>query len=175
MAGLGHLLSGMLDEGAGQLDADAFQAALADHAISQRFDITRDEFRGTVRCLARYKIEGLFAQDEFVSDFDSEGDLRGHHIPVIADKRGKANKHDRIESTEAYFHRRWVWFNIEEKESADQQELLDQYYNFEKGSQAHDDGPDCAHGGFTEVNLLAFQEAFEPRIAQHENHGRNDY
>ncbi len=59
LAGLGHLLSGMLDEGAGPLDADAFQAALADHAISQRFDITRDEFRGTVRCLSRYRDEAF--------------------------------------------------------------------------------------------------------------------
>jgi hypothetical protein len=122
-----------------------------------------------------YKIEGLFAQDEFVSDFDTEGDLRGYHIPVVADKRGKANKHDRIESTEAHFHRRWCYFNIEEKESADQIELLDQYYNFEKGSQANDDGPDCAHGGITEVNLLAFQEAFEPIISGYEGAERNSY
>lgn len=36
-----------------------------------------------------YFIEGLFAMDEFVNDFDTEGDERGYHIPVVADKRGK--------------------------------------------------------------------------------------
>ena len=52
LAGLANFMSGMLDEGAGHLDSDAFQSALADHAISLRFDASRDEFRGTMRCLA---------------------------------------------------------------------------------------------------------------------------
>ena len=34
-----------------------------------------------------YKIEGSFAQDEFVSDFDAEGKKRGYIIPVVADKK----------------------------------------------------------------------------------------
>lgn len=35
----------------------------------------------------RYWIEGLFSMDEFVNDFDAEGDARGYYIPVKADKR----------------------------------------------------------------------------------------
>lgn len=97
------------------------------------------------------KIEGLFAQDEFISDFDTEGDLRGWHIPVIADKRSKEGKYDRVAGTQGYFQRRWVFFNIEEKDTADQIELLDQYYSFERGSSAHDDGPDAVHGAFREL------------------------
>ncbi|MGL4727678.1 MAG: M16 family metallopeptidase [Bosea sp. (in: a-proteobacteria)] len=55
MPGLSYFISAMLDEGAGHLNAEAFQAQLADHAISQRFDASRDEFRGTVRSLAKHR------------------------------------------------------------------------------------------------------------------------
>jgi predicted phage terminase large subunit-like protein len=110
-----------------------------------------------------YKIEGLFAQDEFINDFDLEGDERGFHIPIIADKRGKANKEDRIESTEGYFERMWVFFNEAEKDNSDQIELRDQYLSFEKGSGAHDDGPDCAHGCFDDLNRSTHAAAFPVR------------
>lgn len=119
--------------------------------------------------------EGLFAQDEFVNDFDNEGDERGYHIPITPDKRGKANKDDRIDSTEGFFERRWVWFNEDEKTSSDQTELIDQYLSFEKGSQAHDDGPDAVHGGFDQVNRMAFVEKFEPRIGHRSEVGKNRY
>lgn len=95
----------------------------------------------------RYMIEGLFAMDEFVSDFDIEGEKRGYYIPVVADKRSKADKYDRIESLSGYFERKNVFFN-EEQKNADMQTLVDQFLAFEKGSQAHDDGPDAVHGAF---------------------------
>ncbi len=94
----------------------------------------------------RYMIEGLFAMDEFVSDFDIEGEKRGYYIPVTADKRSKADKYDRIESLSGYFERKWVFFNSEQQ-GEDMQTLIDQFLAFEKGSQAHDDGPDAVHGG----------------------------
>ncbi|MXV37683.1 phage terminase large subunit [Flavobacteriaceae bacterium Ap0902] len=95
----------------------------------------------------RYMIEGLFAMDEFVSDFDIEGEKRGYYIPVVADKRSKTDKYDRIESLSGYFERKNVFFN-EEQKNADMQTLVDQFLAFEKGSQAHDDGPDAVHGAF---------------------------
>jgi zinc protease len=55
LPGLSYFLSAMLDEGAGPLDAEAFQAELADHAISQSFEASRDEFHGTVRSLAKHR------------------------------------------------------------------------------------------------------------------------
>lgn len=122
-----------------------------------------------------YKIEGLFAMDEFVSEFDNEGDERGYHIPVIADKRGKANKFDRIESTEGVFERRWVFFNEDEKDHQDQIELRDQYLAFEKGSQANDDGPDGMHGAFDELERITFIERFEPRITARKSYSKNRY
>jgi predicted phage terminase large subunit-like protein len=124
----------------------------------------------------KYKFEGLFAQDEFVHEFDNEGDERGYHIPIIPDKRGKANKEDRIESTEGYFERHWVWFNEAEKESVDQIELIEQYMSFEKGSDAHDDGPDAVHGGIDEVNRTAHVEKFPPRMSSRADvYNENDY
>ena len=101
----------------------------------------------------RYYIEGLFSMDDFVNDFDEEGDLRGYYIPVTADTRPKANKYDRIEASQAFFERRNVYFNIDEKDNADQIELIDQYLAFEKGSGAAVDGPDAVEGGFSKLNV----------------------
>lgn len=143
------------------------------NAVKWLYDLYED--RHLANYNVKYKIEGLFAQDEFVSEFDSEGDERGYHIPVVADKRGKANKYDRIESTEGYFERLWCFFNEIEKDNLDQMELIDQYLAFEKGSNANDDGPDAAHGAIDEANRNAFIEKFEPRIGTHEHTGSNRY
>ena len=111
-----------------------------------------------------YKIDGLFAQDQFVNDFDTEGDERGYLIPVVANVKKYGNKYDHIESIEGYFLRRWVYWNEDEKGSIDQAECIDQFLAFEKGSQAHDDGPDDIAVGFKELNAMTFQARFEPRI-----------
>lgn len=112
----------------------------------------------------KYLIEGLFAMDEFVNDFDLVGDKRGYHIPVVADKRSKANKYDRIESISGHFERRDVIFNSAEQESPDQVQLIDQLLAFEKGSQANDDGPDALHGAFSELNKVTFVDKFPAKI-----------
>ena len=101
-----------------------------------------------------YFIEGLFAMDEFVNDFDAEGDTRGYYIPVRADKRPKGDKYDRIEATQSYFERRNVWFNIDERETPDQVELVDQYLAFEKGSGSMVDGPDAVEGALSLLNSV---------------------
>jgi predicted phage terminase large subunit-like protein len=102
-----------------------------------------------------YKIEGLFAQDEFINDFDEEGDTRDYYIPIVADKRPKEGKHDRVESILGFFERRNVWFNEDEKEDTDQVEAIEQFTSFEKGSKAHDDYPDAVHGAFRELEELS--------------------
>lgn len=111
----------------------------------------------------RYKIEGLFAQDEFVNDFDTEGDERGWYVPVTADKKSKDGKYERIESMTAYFDRGNVYFNDEYRDSIDFDKLLDQLYAFEKGSGANDDGPDAMQSGIVEVNKISFVTKFEPK------------
>jgi predicted phage terminase large subunit-like protein len=100
----------------------------------------------------RYMIEGLFAQDDFVNDFDTEGEARGYYIPMVADKRPKEGKYDRVESLCGFFERHNVYFNKTFLNN-DMQILIDQFLAFEKGSQAHDDGPDATHGAFSYLNM----------------------
>lgn len=52
LPGVGNLTTSLLDEGAGPLDAQAFQHALADHAVELHFDTGRDEIRGSLRTLS---------------------------------------------------------------------------------------------------------------------------
>jgi zinc protease len=51
-AGLVHTLAGLLDEGAGDMDAEAFQGALADNAIEFSCSAERDHFYVSMKCLA---------------------------------------------------------------------------------------------------------------------------
>jgi predicted phage terminase large subunit-like protein len=115
-----------------------------------------------------YNIDGAFAQDEFVNDFDSEGDERGYHIAVTADKASYGNKHDHIESVSGTFERLWVFFNSDEENSADQAETISQVLSFEKGSQAHDDGPDAIARAIKRLNKATFQDKFTARVQTRE-------
>lgn len=125
-----------------------------------------------------YVIEGLFAMDEFVNDFDTEGDERGYHIPVTADKRGKADKYDRVESTAGFFERHNVIFNILMQQNPDFITLVDQFLAFERGSQANDDGPDAWHGAQARLNKITFVDKFQPRTvsrAERRSKSKNNY
>lgn len=53
--GLVRLLSNTMDEGAGTLDSQSFQKALADHSITLMFSAGRDGFGGTLETLTRNK------------------------------------------------------------------------------------------------------------------------
>ena len=53
-AGAGALLASLLDEGAGDLEAEAFHRALDDHAIRLSFSAERDEFYGHLQTLSRH-------------------------------------------------------------------------------------------------------------------------
>jgi len=56
-AGRAHFLSGMLDEGAGDLNAQAFQQRLEDLAIRLEFDAGRDNFTARLQTLTANKAE----------------------------------------------------------------------------------------------------------------------
>lgn len=58
-AGALNLVSGLLDEGAGDMDAEAFQNALADHAIELSFSADRDDFRGSLKTLSTHRSEAF--------------------------------------------------------------------------------------------------------------------
>lgn len=51
--GLADMVSSLLDEGAGELDSEAFQKALEDISASLSFDAGRERFRGSLRTLSR--------------------------------------------------------------------------------------------------------------------------
>lgn len=110
-----------------------------------------------------YYIEGLFAQDEFVSDFDAVGDEMGWYVPVVADEKTKSGKFDRIESMQGYFQRGNIWFNEKEKESTDTHELVNQLLAFSQGSGAHDDGPDALQSAISKLNVAAAKNKIPPR------------
>ena len=58
-AGLANMVSGLLDEGAGDIDSQAFQQKLADLSVELGFDAARDGFYGTMRALTRNRTEAF--------------------------------------------------------------------------------------------------------------------
>jgi zinc protease len=52
-AGLGALMSGLLDEGAGELDSQAFHRALDEKAVEMSFHCERDHWSGRMRTLTK--------------------------------------------------------------------------------------------------------------------------
>ena len=50
--GLAYMVSGLLDEGAGELDSQAFRTELEDRAIRLSFDAERDSFSGQLKTLS---------------------------------------------------------------------------------------------------------------------------
>jgi predicted phage terminase large subunit-like protein len=126
----------------------------------------------------KYLVEGLFAQDEFVNDFDLEGDVRGWYIPVVADKKTKAGKFDRIESMAGYFERGNVFFNEQLEKSPDCKELINQLLAFQKGSGAHDDAPDAMQSCIGELNVAAIINSVPPKVTSRKdwiNKSKNRY
>ncbi|MBN42584.1 MAG: peptidase M16 [Alphaproteobacteria bacterium] len=57
--GLANMVSGLLDEGAGDLDSLAFQTRLADQSISLSFDATLDFFGGRMKTLTSNRDEAF--------------------------------------------------------------------------------------------------------------------
>ena len=53
--GLAYMVSGLLDEGAGDLDSQAFRTELEDLAIRLSFDAGRDEFTGQLKTLTEHR------------------------------------------------------------------------------------------------------------------------
>lgn len=58
-AGLANMVSGLLDEGAGELDSQSFQRRLADESISISFSASRDNFGGGLKALTRNRDEAF--------------------------------------------------------------------------------------------------------------------
>jgi zinc protease len=72
--GLANMVSGLLDEGAGDLDSQTFQGRIEDLAITLSFDAGLDSFSGTLRTLTANRDEAfrLFALALTKARFDEE-------------------------------------------------------------------------------------------------------
>ena len=57
--GVANLAASTMDEGAGDIDSQAFQRALSDQSISLSFDANRDSFSGSFYVLNRYRDAGV--------------------------------------------------------------------------------------------------------------------
>jgi predicted phage terminase large subunit-like protein len=117
----------------------------------------------------KYWIEGLFAMDEFTNDFNAEGKKRGYVIPVKPDKSRKGDKFDRVESIAGFFEGHYVYFSNLYKDGKDFVALKDQFLAFEKGSGAHDDGPDSIHGAFSQLNIKTRKKKTQHRSGKRTN------
>lgn len=158
-------------------DNGDFKALLMVGKVGKEFHVLRAYVRRSTRTLVaswlydtyeemklqkyniKYKVEGNFAQDMFVDDFDKEGDKRGYYIPVVADKKSKANKEERIESMSGYFERGNVYFNKALRGTGDFMQLEEQILAFEKGSKVNDDAPDALQSAIAELNSASLHFA----------------
>lgn len=96
-AGLANLVSGLLDEGAGELDSQAFQRALEEHSVSLGFEAGKDSFGGQLTMLTEKADEAwtLLAMALSEARFDPEPveRIRGQ---ILAGLRQKAEDPDTI-------------------------------------------------------------------------------
>ena len=87
-AGLAHMVSGLLDEGAGPYDSQTFQGKLEDLAIELSFDASKDHFRGHLKTTTenRDKAFELFRLALTQPRFDKEpvGRIRNQILSSLA-------------------------------------------------------------------------------------------
>lgn len=94
--GVGHLMAGLLDEGAGELDARAFQERMDRSAVELGFRVQRDEFRGSLRILRDKMDEGfeLLRLALNAPRFDTDAIERNREQMLTALRRETTNPND---------------------------------------------------------------------------------
>ena len=92
-SGLANMVSALLDEGAADLDSQAFQRALEDIAASIGFDAGRERFHGTLRTLSEHRARafGLLRKALTAPRFDAEPVERIRRQIVAGIESGKDN------------------------------------------------------------------------------------
>lgn len=96
-AGLANMVSGLLDEGAGDLDSQAFQRRLSDESIALSFNASRDNFSGRLKTLTRNRDEafGLLQLALNAPRFDADAVAR-IRAQILAGVAARTNDPDRI-------------------------------------------------------------------------------
>lgn len=101
--GVANALSGLLDEGAGPYDSDAFQTRLADRAIELRFHADRDTFRGSLKTLVRHADEAFDLARLALSEARlDEAAIERVRAQVVASLRHEAQNPDSL-AARAFF------------------------------------------------------------------------
>jgi zinc protease len=104
-AGTAALMAGLLDEGAGDLDADSFQERLADRAIEIHFHADRDSWHAALKTLARHADEAfdLFRLALTQPRFDGDAMERVRE-QMFAGLRHEANDPESLASRAFFAH-----------------------------------------------------------------------
>ncbi|NQV20209.1 MAG: insulinase family protein, partial [Rhodospirillales bacterium] len=104
-AGLANMVSGLLDEGAGDLDSTEFQKRLEDRAIRLSFDASMDRFSGSMMTLSEEKEEAFRLLGMALSSprFDTEPVERIRRQLVVS-LRHKAENPEHIANLAWYEH-----------------------------------------------------------------------
>ena len=97
--GLAYMISGLLDEGAGELDSQAFRTELEDRAIRLSFDVARDAFTGQLKTLTTERERAFELLRLALSEprFDAEPVERIRH-QIQAELRRRAEDPDYVVS-----------------------------------------------------------------------------
>jgi zinc protease len=100
--GVAHMITTLLDEGAGDLDARAFSERLEKQAIELRFIAGRDTITGSLRTLAEHRDEafGLLKLSLTAPRFDSEA-VERMRAEILAELRRESMRPDDVA------HREW--------------------------------------------------------------------
>ncbi len=94
-----------------------------------------------------YYMEEVFMQDVIRKELSSVSGKAGRHIPIMGDKRKKADKFTRIECLLEPLHRNGqLYLNAKEQDNPNMKRLEEQFTAFGPGSRTHDDGPDAVEG-----------------------------
>ena len=116
----------------------------------------------------QFYMEANLMQDTALDEFEAEGERRGYQLPIMADRRKKPDKLQRIESVSPLWERGWVYYNEALRDSEDMQVGIDQTLSLEHGSRAHDDAPDADEGAIFILQQQGRLSTFPVRIGERE-------
>lgn len=116
--------------------------------------------------VCRHYMEANFMQDIILDEFAQEGNVRGYQLPLSPDKRKKPEKFQRIEAISPLWERGFTFYNADLQADKDMLTGLEQTLAFEKGTNAHDDGPDADEGAIYMLQKRTREEAFTPSFGR---------
>jgi zinc protease len=85
--GVGYMVAGLLDDGAGELDSRSFQQQVEENAVKLQFSVSRDYFQGSIRMLRDRKDQSVellrLALNQPRFDADAVGRVRDQVLSAL--------------------------------------------------------------------------------------------